>query len=191
VAQAQAQSETDDEAERGRERGLAALRANQIKPGERRNPLGISGSRVRATVLRFMEDTEGERKRVETVLQSMFEEARGGSEPAARLLIEQGYGRAGMGAAEWQLAIAEHIRKVARDQAELALGLLGNRIHTMSDEEKAAFFQRCSVDARGFLAAAEAELASRDGRGPPAIEAQASPVEGESPPEPTNEEPPK
>jgi hypothetical protein len=98
----------------------------------------------------------------------------GDSIAAAEVLFKYDMGRPPMGSAEWQLALAEHIRKVARDQAELALGLLGNRIHTMTDEEKAAFFQRCSVDARGFLAAAEAELASRDGRAQPAIEAQTS-----------------
>ena len=98
---------------------------------------------------------------------------------AAEVLFKHYLGRPPPAADEWRLALAEHIRKVARDQAELALGLLGNRVHTMSDDEKVAFFNRCAVDANGFLAAAEAELESRRGQ---AIEAQEQPTQIEAGP---------
>lgn len=83
---------------------------------------------------------------------------------AAELLFKYDMGRPPPGSDEWRLALAEHIRKVARDQADLALSVLGNRINGMTDDEKVAFFHRCSTDPSGFLKAAEEELASREQR---------------------------
>ena len=149
------------------------IRPYQVKPGEVRNPWGRNGAESRVTVRRFMEEMDGDRKRVRAVLESMYTAASSGNDAAAKLLIEHGYGRPGMGAAETRLALAEHIRKVARDRAELALGVLGARVHTMTDDEKVAFFNRCASDAREFLAAAEAELEAHETRGvvaSPAVE---------------------
>ena len=85
---------------------------------------------------------------------------------AAEVLWKYDMGRPPMGNEEGRLALAEHIRKVARDQAELSLAALGNRINAMSDAEKVSFFEMCSTDPAKYLRAAEAELAARDTRVP-------------------------
>ena len=168
---------TDPKAKTKAERAAERLaRLSPWKPGQSGNPLGgaLPKRKVWDQFRQFMASPsdfseQGESNRILLWKATMQSAVMG--EPASQsTLLDHD-----LGTEDGLLALAEHIRKVARDQAELALGLLGNRIHTMTDGEKAAFFQKCSVDARGFLAAAEAELAARDGHGQPAIEAQASP----------------
>jgi hypothetical protein len=157
-------------AERAAER-LARL--SPWKPGQSGNPLGgaLPKRRIWDQFRQFMASPSdfsehGESNRVLLWKATMQSAVMG--EPASQAtLIDHD-----LGTEEGRLAMAEHIRKVARDQAELSLAALGNRINAMSDAEKIAFFEMCSTDPAKYLRAAEAELTARDGKGRPALEAQ-------------------
>jgi hypothetical protein len=147
-------------AERAAER-LARL--TPWKPGQSGNPLGgaLPKLKVWDQFRQFMASPSdfseaGESNRVLLWKATMQSAVMG--EPASQAtLIDHD-----LGTEEGRLAMAEHIRKVARDQAELSLAALGNRINAMSDAEKVAFFEMCSTDPAKYLRAAEAELEARE-----------------------------
>ena len=80
---------------------------------------------------------------------------------AARILYSYDIGKPRVSDQEFALMLANHFQQVARDQVEIGLKLLGNQLQTMSDEAKAAFWNRCERDPRRFLEAAQEELAAR------------------------------
>jgi len=151
-------------AERAAER-LARL--SPWKPGQSGNPLGgaLPKRKVWDQFRQFMASPSdfsdaGESNRVLLWKATMQSAVMG--EPASQAtLIDHD-----LGTEEGRLAMAEHIRKVARDQAELSLAALGNRINAMSDAEKVSFFEMCSTDPAKYLRAAEAELAARESGAP-------------------------
>ena len=78
-----------------------------------------------------------------------------------------------MGKPSGELDIAEHMRKVARDGADLAIKILGTRIYSMAPKELAEFFRECGGNPAGFL-----EAAKRAEEQVPAVEAQPEVAEG-------------
>ena len=74
---------------------------------------------------------------------------------AAKLLWSYAHGNAPASAADEEMAIAEHMRKVARDGADLAIKILGTRIYSMGPKELAEFFRECGGNPAGFLEAAK------------------------------------
>lgn len=101
---------------------------------------------------------------------------------AAKIIYAYAEGKAPESQDVRSLALAEHMRKVAHDAAELALKILGSRVYSMSPTELAAFFRECSGDTQGFIKAANAEAEATRAAG--AIEASAiEPAQDAPPPE--------
>jgi hypothetical protein len=100
---------------------------------------------------------------------------------AARVLYSYDVGKPPMSSDEWAMALAEHFRQAARDQIDIALRALGAKASTMQPEQIAEFVKMCSQDARGFLRAAEEELASRDAKAFPGQEEPAQPEQPKLP----------
>jgi thioredoxin reductase len=80
---------------------------------------------------------------------------------AAQLLYQYDLGRPPLSEEEALLALMEHARKVEADRFQFAKELLGDKIRAMTDEEKAAFFQKCTTSTRGFYDIAREMLASQ------------------------------
>jgi hypothetical protein len=85
---------------------------------------------------------------------------------AAKILFAYCYGKPPPSAEEQCLNLAEHFREVARDSVDLALKVLGERIHGMRPEEVADGLRAFSVNPRGFLDAAEEFVRKTDGGNP-------------------------
>ena len=133
-----------------------------IKKGECRNPTGANGfRRAQARVARFMAEVAQcgkEPTRMDRVLLAAYASALLPGQQGAqdrRMLIEQCVGKARLSDAEFQIVLAEHMRKVARDGADLAIKILGTRIYSMGPKELAEFFRECGGNPAGFLEAAK------------------------------------
>ncbi len=154
------------------------------KPGQSGNPLGraVIKQRLHEQFRSFMASPSdfsehGETNRV-LLWRATLQTAIMGDSKAQDVLFAHD-----LGTEDGLLALAEHIRKVARDQAELSLAALGNRINSMTDEEKIAFFRGCTENPAAYLRAAEAEMQGHE----PRAQLPPSTVEGEShTPEPQN-----
>ena len=90
------------------------------------------------------------------VLEKLRGLALAGNVFAAKLYLERVLGKARVSDAEFDLDLAEHMRKVARDGADLAIKILGTRIYSMAPKELAEFFRECGGDPAGFIEAAKA-----------------------------------
>lgn len=122
------------------------------------NPFGRRGGPDKQSARAWLDALDGDKPRIEKVLEAAYVEALAGSEVAQKTLIERRFGRPGPAEEEAALVIAEHCRKVERDRVDLALRLLGPRAYTMSSAELVKFFQECAENVRGFLAQAEERM---------------------------------
>jgi hypothetical protein len=140
-------------------KSLANLRP--VKPGEpNRNINGTNRwQRSQATLSRFLDEvanSNGDETRFQRILLATYTSAlmpgpRGAVD--RKLLIEMKVGKA---KEHIDLShVAEHMRGVAKDAADLAIKLLGDRVHSMSEDELIEFFGRCKVDTSAFMRAAE------------------------------------
>ena len=154
-----------DAKEGARARRLANLRRPWSK-GETGNARGVNGRDKNKVVQEFLDaldDDQADCTRIEVVLRATYDSAKNGEGAAQKTLIEQYAGRARVSEAEFKLLVAEHMRKVARDAADLAVKILGSRLYTMSPQELAAFFRECSGNTEGFIEAAKAETEQPEG----------------------------
>ena len=119
------------------------------------NPFGRRGGPDKQSARAWLDALDGDKPRIEKVLEAAYVEALAGSEVAQKTLIERRFGRPGPAEGEAALMIAEHCRKVERDRVDLALRLLGPRAYTMQPAELVKFFHECAENVRGFLAQAE------------------------------------
>ena len=101
---------------------------------------------------------------------------------AAKVIYAYAEGKAPESQDVRSLALAEHMRKVAHDAADLALKILGSRVYSMTPVELAAFFRECSGDTQGFIKAASAELGAQEGV-VAEVPVETPPAQSEVPPE--------
>ena len=80
---------------------------------------------------------------------------------AAKLLFGYDVGKPAASTDEQQLSLAEHFRQISRDQFEVLVKMLGDRLKTMEPSELARFLRECDRDPRRYIQAAEEELAAR------------------------------
>jgi hypothetical protein len=141
-----------------RARRLGNLRP-PFKKGEVANPTGRNGRDKPNEIAKFLdqpESVESNRTRFEAIVDRLFRLALRGDTLAAKVLVEYKLGKPRTPPNE--LDLAEHMRKVARDGADLALRVLGSRIHSMPPKELAEFFRSCAGDTEAFFEAAEGWL---------------------------------
>lgn len=103
---------------------------------------------------------------------------------AAKILYAYDLGKPSVSHDEFMLTLAEHLRKVEGDRVDMAMKLLGERIHSMPPAALAEFLRKCTADPRGFLRAAQEYLATGE---PVPMRAADDPAQLS----PTGEEPPK
>jgi len=97
---------------------------------------------------------------------------------AAKLLFGYDVGKPAASTEEQYLNLAEHFRQISRDQFEVLVKMLGDRLKTMEPTELARFLRECDRDPRRYIQAAEAELAARaEGLPAPAGELAEQPQE--------------
>ena len=175
--------------------------ATRFKPGVSGNPsgkrslawmknrldqIGKDGNDERARILEHLievatrwevrvigKDSEGELLRVASARDSV---------EAAKLIYAYAEGKPPESEDVRSLALAEHMRKVAHDAAELALKVLGSRVYSMTPKELAAFFRECTGDSESYLKIAKDEIEARE-ESALAIEAPAEPAEKTPDPE--------
>jgi hypothetical protein len=141
--------------EAARARRLANLRP-PFQKGQSGNPSGKNGRDKANEIAAFLdkpESDDSERTRFEAIVSRMCRAALYGDTSAAKLLLEYKLGKPGV--LPSALDLAEHMRKVSRDAAELALKVLGTRLYSMTPKELAEFFRECGGNPRAFLDAAE------------------------------------
>lgn len=173
------EAETDAMAE-ARARRLGNLRP-PFKKGEVANPTGRNGRDKPNEIAKFLdqpESVESNRTRFEAIVDRLFRLALRGDTLAAKVLVEYKLGKPRTPPNE--LDLAEHMRKVARDGANLALRVLGSRIHSMPPKELAEFFLSCAGDTEAFLAAAELQRQANDSQ--PAEQLAPAPTQDEEKP---------
>lgn len=91
---------------------------------------------------------------------------------AAKLILAYDMGGAPKGVNE--VEVADHLRAVAKQQIDMALGILGNRIYSIDPNELRRFFSECSEDPAKFIEKARA-LVDGDTSAPPVALPEAKP----------------
>lgn len=165
-------------------RGKNPRSLGNLRPGVKgeppRNPTGNNGRTRAETVAAFLEeidDTDMGRMlltkvgcpggtRIRGLLHREWLAGMGKSDLARKTLIEQYAGRPkqqlDLTNSDRSLALAEHMRKVAHDAAELALKVLGSRVYSMTPKELAVFFRDCTGDSESYLKIAKDEIEARE-----------------------------
>ena len=144
-----------DAKEAAKARRLANLRP-PFQKGQSGNPSGINGRGKPNEIAAFLdepESTESNRTRFEAMIDSLYLSARRGDTLAAKTLIEYKVGKPRT--TPNALDLAEHLRRVALNQAELALDILGPRLHSIDPEKYAEFMRACKGETSAFLLFAE------------------------------------
>lgn len=77
---------------------------------------------------------------------------------AAKILFAYCYGKPPPSVEEQSLHLAEHFRAIARDQFDILVKMLGDRLKTMSVDEMAELLAKCDRNPRRFIEAAKAEM---------------------------------
>ena len=155
-----------------------------FKKGESGNPTGINGRGKANEIAAFLdkpESIESNRTRFEAVVDRLYHSARHGDTQAARVLIEYVLGKPRT--TPNALELAEHLRRVERDRIDIALDVVGARIHTAEPAKLKEIFQSCERDTRGFLVAAEQFANGEDSQDSQQAQDEATPAEQAGQPE--------
>ena len=172
-----------DEKAAAKARRLANLRP-PFKPGQSGNPAGHNGRRKSNEVAAFLdtpESIESNRTRFEAVVDRLFRSALRGDTQAAKVLLEYGLGKPRV--QPNTLDLAEHLRRVERDRIDIALHVVGARIHTAEPAKLKELFQSCERDTRGFLYTAEKLANGEDSQDSQQAQDEAKPAEQAGQPE--------
>jgi len=140
------------------EQQRAHLRPPQRKGMPGLNPTGYNGRDKRKLLSDFLEAMDPKRPgttRLKVLLDAMYLRAQLGNTSFGIRLLE--YYAGIPRSTPNELDMAEHMRRVARDSADLALKILGTRIYSMAPDELAKFFRECGGNPQGFLEAVEAQ----------------------------------